>query len=290
MRARSLLLVGFLLAATPPLFAGYATRDAYLPIVGRAAGADGREYLTTLWVSNPTDERVHVTLTAVAGAHVARRALSFDLGSHETRTFDPLAAPFFVEPGFAAMHIESSDDVIAHARLYTMRGGESPAASVASSFEATPTQFGIGPDESAMLQGIVLTPEFRYKIYLIETAGHPLYYSLSLLDPRGAAIGTTRSYLGPHQHRVADLRDFFPDARGDHAALRFTGVNGNGRLLAAGVQLAVASGDGTAYEMTFPTASRTRMTTAEVIAYVSVAIVVALALIRSLRVRPRAES
>jgi hypothetical protein len=289
-RLRPFLLVLATVAAASPLAAGYATRDAYLPIAGRASGAGGYRYGTTLWLTNPTDGAVHVKVTAVRAANLAAPSIELDLAPRATRIIDPLAAPLFAEEGFAALHIESSDDVVAHARLYTTRGGEPLAVSVASSFEAIPTQYAIGPDESAMLQGVVLTPDFRYKLYLIETAGHPLYHSLSLLDARGTAVVTARAYLGAHQHRVADLREIFPDANLDVAVLRITGINGNGRIIAGGVQVATASQDGTAYEMSFPTASRTRMSTAEVIAYVSVAVVVALALIRSLRARPRAEA
>jgi hypothetical protein len=43
------------IAVAAPLAAAYASRDVVLPVAGRATGADGRLFLTALWITNPSE-------------------------------------------------------------------------------------------------------------------------------------------------------------------------------------------------------------------------------------------
>ena len=73
-----------------------------------------------------------------------------------------------------------------------------------------------------------------------------------------------------------------PNVNAAHAVARIRGVNGNGKIIFAGAQIAKESQDGNAYEMSYTTEPRVRMPMSEVLVYVAVAaaIVVAAVLYR----------
>ena len=72
----------------------------------------------------------------------------------------------------------------------------------------------------------------------------------------------------------------FPAVNLDHAMIRIRGVNGNGRVIAAGTQIVPGSQDACAYEMSFAPEPRTRIRAPEAAVYIAIAGVVALALLR----------
>lgn len=265
-----------------PLLAGYAAQDAWLPIAGRGAGGYGRVFGTTLWITNVSSEAAEVSLTFCPSMQpnaspptIAR----FRLDGGATRVLDDLGVA-----GVGAVRIRSTRDVVAHARVYTMAAGEPVTRSVSTAFNAVPAQFAIGNGETATLQGASFAEGLRYRMYVAETTGEPIYFSITLVDPAGRLLGEKRLYLGGLEPRVFDLRDEFPSVKGGYALLRLKGVNGNGRLVATGTLIAIGSGDGTSYEMTFTTTPRTRVGRGELAMYVAVALAViaaaALALVR----------
>ena len=255
----------FSLALTMPVFAAYSSRDLFLPIFGRGAGGDGRQYETTFILTNTASKPADVKISFyVAGQpnphpHVA----SMQLAAKETRVFDPAGIELLGAPAaFGAIRIESNVPVLAHARLFSTLPGETPARSVASSFNAIPEQFSAGTGDSAILQGLNPSPDFRYKIYVVETTGHPLTFVLALLDANGNVVTTRHEYVSGHEQRSWELGA--PGA----AVLRVRGMNGDGRVIVAGAQIATGSQDGTAYEMSFATAPRWRMPAGEITAYI----------------------
>jgi hypothetical protein len=72
----------------------------------------------------------------------------------------------------------------------------------------------------------------------------------------------------------------FPAVNLDHAVIRIRGVNGNGRVIAAGIQIVPGSQDSCAYEMSFAPEPRTRIRGPEAAVYIAIAAVVAIALLR----------
>ena len=179
-----------------------------------------------------------------------------------------------------AIRVQSTQDVIASARTFSRMALETNAAAVASAFAAIPTQFAIGNGEDTVLQGI--TPaDSRYKIYLVEVTGQPLAVTAQILGPRGIVVAEARLYVDAHMQTAADVHELFGDKVPAHALLRIAGSNGDGRVVVAGAQIASQSQDASAYEMTFRTQPRNRMTIGEIVAYSLVAVaVLATALLR----------
>ena len=132
-----------------PLAAAYASRDVVLPVAGRATGADGRLFLTALWVTNPSErDSVDATLTfSPAEEKLLPHGSALHLNPGETRVVDPIDEKILGVPAaLGSLRIEATHDVLATARVYS-RG-------LTTSFNALPVQFAIGNNESATLQGV----------------------------------------------------------------------------------------------------------------------------------------
>jgi hypothetical protein len=268
------------LLLTHPLLGAYASRNAFIPIAGRAVGGDGRRYETTVTITNPHDEPVEVRLSFLRSGTLNRspRTTAIRFAPNETRRFDDATPP----DAFGALHVEADRDVLAHARLYSVPPQQPSSNSVASSFNAIPAQFAVGTGDTAFLHGVQTSSDFRCKLYLVETIGQSLAFTLALVDGSGRTIATKHEYLGPGEHRGTDLHAEFPNAP-SAALLRISGMSGNGRLIVAGVQIATGSQDGTAYEMSFATQPRWRIPPGEIAAYVTAAVAVSVAILLSRR-------
>lgn len=265
-------LAALLMLIASPLSAAYAARDVVLPVAGRAAGADGRLFLTALWITNPSErDAVDATLTFHPAEEKLRaHASRIHLNPGETRVVDPIDQNILGVPAaLGSLRIEATHDILATARVYS-RG-------ISTSFNAMPVQFAIGNGESATLQGVA-PAEGRYKIYFAEVAGTPLDISVSLLDGRGATLATKRMYIDRDRQVTSDVADLFPQFTGGTATLRVDGVNGSGRIVIAGSQIARESLDSTPFEMSFTTTPRNRLGVWEALTYIAVAAVAGVAL------------
>jgi len=271
-----------LLAATRPLLGAYADRDLIIPVVGRTAGGSGRLFLTALWITNADDHPAEMALSYLESGHAnpTPRQTKVTLAPRETRVFDPLGPPVLPNVNsIGALRIESSVDIVASARIYGYLPAEGPNAAVSMALTGIPTRLGLGNGQSAILHGDG-SRDAQYKLYVVETAGAALSVAVSIEDLHGKTMAEKRLFLDRFEHVATDTRQLFPAIKLDHALIRIRGVNGNGRVIAAGTQIVPGSQDACAYEMSFVAEPRTRIRWPEALVYVVIAIVVALALVR----------
>jgi hypothetical protein len=270
------------LAVAQPLAAAYADRDLVIPVVGRAAGGAGRLFLTALWITNTDDHPATLTLSFLGSGHSnpSPKQTSITLAPRETRVFDPLGAPILTGvDSIGALRIESNAEVVASARIYGYLPAEGPASAVSMALTGIPTRLGIGNGQSTLLHGDG-SRDAQYKLYLVETAGAALSVAVDAEDLHGKTLGEKRFFLDRFEHVSTDTRQLFPSVNLDYAVMRIRGVNGNGRVIAAGTQIVPGSQDACAYEMTFAAEPRTRIRWPEASVYIAIAIVVALAMVR----------
>jgi hypothetical protein len=258
-----------------PLYAAYSGRDLILPVTGRSVGGDGRLFDTALWITNLSPRHAAgVTLSFYQSGqtNLNPRTLHLRIGPNETWVADQMVPALAAGGSTGAIRVQSTQDVVASARSYHYRAGEPLTGSLAAVFAAIPAQFAIGNGEETSLHG-VSPRDSRYKVYLVEVTGHPLSVTVSLVDARGRTVGEKRLYVDAHMQMAADVREMFGAAMPDHAVLRLAGMNGEGRVVAAGAQ------DASAYEMTLRTEPRNRMTAVEAMAYSLVALAVLVAVV-----------
>ncbi len=250
-----------LLTAAQTALGAYADRDLVIPVVGRAAGGAGRLFLTALWITNADDHPVVMTLSYLESGHAnpSPRKTSVTLAPRETRVFDPLGPPILTSiNGIGALRIESNANVTASARIYGYLPSEGPSSAVSMALTGIPTRLGIGNGQSTVIHGDG-SRDALYKLYLLETAGAALSVAVSIEDLHGQTLGEKRLFLDRFEHVSTDTRQLFPAVTLDHAMIRVRGVNGNGRVIAAGTQIVPGSQDACPYEMSFAPEPRTRI-------------------------------
>jgi hypothetical protein len=278
---RRIVLPLLLLAAAHPLLAAYADRDLVIPIVGRGSGAGGRIFLTALWITNAGDHEAVITLSYLESGHAnpSPRRTTITLAPGETQVFDPLGPPILPSVnGIGALLIQSNTDVVASARIYGYLPSEGPGSALSMALTAIPTRLGIGNGQSAFLHGDG-SRNAQYKLYVVETAGAALSVVVSVEDLHGQTLGEKRIFLDRFEHVATDMRQLFPAVNVENAVIRVRGVNGNGRVVAAGTQIVPGSQDACAYEMSFAPEPRTRIRWPEAAVYVAIALVVVLAIV-----------
>ena len=272
-------LVTVLLVLATPAFAAYPARDLVVPVAGRARNAAGRQFLTALWLTN-TDEQTaaSVTLSFLASGHAnpSPHQVRLTLGKGATQLLDPLDAQLLgADDAMGAVRVESTTNVIAHARIYTL---EAAGGTTGMGFAAIPTRHAIGNGESTILQGVTLGAS-RYRAFIVETSGAALTIAVTLHDLGGATLGEKRVFVDRFEQIRADVQEMFPAVKAERAILTVRGVNGNGRVVAAGAQIAAGSEDPSAFEMSFAPEPRSHIGWPEAAVYIAVAAAVVIALL-----------
>ena len=268
-----------LLFAAGSAFGAYRARDLFIPIAGHGKNAAGREFFTALWITN-TDQRsaAAVTLTFLPSGHAnpSPRKLQLTLGAGATRLLDPLDSQLLGSAdAIGAVRIESTTNVIAHVRVYSIGAG---AGTIGMGLAAIPARQAIGNGQSSELQGVTLGAS-RYRLFIAETAGAALNIAVTLRDLDGRELGEKRIYVDTFEHIRADVRELFPAAQTERAILIVRGINGNGRVVVAGAQIAAGSEDPSGFEMSFAPEPRSHIGWPEASVYIAVAAVVIAALL-----------
>jgi hypothetical protein len=279
---RRITLALLLVCAAQPLLAAYSDHDLLIPVVGRASGSGGRLFLTALWITNADDHPATITLSflTTGQANPAPRRTILTLAPRETRMFDPLGPPVLASMNsIGALRLESNADIVASARVYGYQPSAGPKSAVSMALTGIPTRLGIGNGQSALLQGDG-SRDAQYKLYIVETAGAALSVLVSIEDLHGRTLGEKRFFLDRFEHLSTDTRAMFPAVHLDNVVIRLRGVNGNGRVIAAGMQTVPGSQDACAYEMSLAPEPRTRIRAPEAAVYVAIALVVGIAILR----------
>ena len=259
-----------LLFAATNLVAGYASRDAWISVVGHAIGARG--FYTTVYLTSTAHSKNDITLSfhAAAQPHAAARESKLQLDPDATGSID-IGPELVGEAGaIGSLHITATGPFIATARVFSRAANAPVGTEVGTAINAIPAEYAIGTSESTLLH---VPAGSRYKIYAAETHGFPLYFAVMTMP--GSA--ERRLYLSANEQRSWDLEELFHGTSA--TSLRITGVSGSGKIVVAGTSIEADSQDFTAWEMSLPTEPRHRLRWPELTAYAAVALAIVLAAI-----------
>lgn len=270
----------FVVAA--PLFAGYTSSRAWLPVVGQASGYGGRGFYTTLLIANSSGAANDLQLAFFAAAQPGRSPRTISLHLAPAQPGRLVIGPDLVgNGGIGALRITGSAPFVGQARIFSRGANDPPGSEVGMTLNAIPAAFAVGNGETTTL--LAPSASARYKIYAVETAGFPINFSIAPFDADGRPFPPRRLYLGAHEQRSWTIQEIFGVPGGTIAELVLTGVNGSGRIVAVGTDIAPLSQDFSAYEMTLPTKARHRMRGGELAAYVAVALALVVAAVMGRR-------
>jgi hypothetical protein len=245
--------------------------ESWLPVVGQVSGG-GRSFYTTLYLTNLSKRRNQVALSFFAEAqpNATPRAMSVQLEPDALAAVEVDQRLTGPKGAIGGLRIEATEPLRATANVYSRAADQPPGAETGMTMVAISSEYAIGTHESALL---TVPAGVRYKLYAVETHGFPLNFSVQTM-PSGSE---RRLYLSPHEQRSWDVHGLFPNEAMN--GIRVTGINGSGKILAAGTAIAQQSSDFTAYVMTLPSTPRHFLRWPEISAYVAAAIAITAAAI-----------
>ena len=253
-----------LLSITTSAFGASAGREVWIPVAGRATSGDGRTFLTTVAITNTSDKPADATISYFPSASPQQqpRTLPLRLPPHATVTHELGAEVVPAKSPTGGLRIQATAPIVASARVHT--------GNVGGTFQAIPTDLAIGSGESTLVHGA--GEPGTYRLYVMETRGHPLYFSVKLLDRNAKTVTYRRLYLSGFEQRNWAFHEPF-------TSMHIDGINGSGRIVAAGSLVDPVTRDVVPFEMLLPSRSRHRLPWPEVAAYsVAAAMLLAVAI------------
>ena len=142
--------------ATVPVHAGFSTTELLVPAGGRATGAGGSEFSSTLWITNPTaaPASVQIQFLLSGQANTAPATFNDQIAPGATRVYEDIAGTLFHANGLVgAARITSNAAVIVASRAHTNNVGVS--------ISGVPPEAGVRVGETGIMQGVRQTPDFR---------------------------------------------------------------------------------------------------------------------------------
>jgi hypothetical protein len=245
MRRLQIFLAGILWCGT--VFAGFTARDVFIPAIGQVEGVAGSHFDSTIFISNPNSESAQIEISFLASAGTSS-PFSDTIAAGATRVYSPSSLFGFMN-ALGGARVKSSQNVLVTARVFEQTPGSS--LTKGQTFSAVPADFGVAVGDSADLQGVRQTKDYRYNIFLIETTGNALNFDLTVKNNLGADVTTKSLLLQPFEQRLVSLRSLVPTVEISDGFLHIKPTAGNGRVVAAGSQISNGTNEPTSFEMSF---------------------------------------
>jgi hypothetical protein len=238
--------------------AGFAGTEVYVASVGRAPGAAGSQWYTTVWVYNPNPTSANVQFFFLERDHTnpAPPVFNDTIPGGDTRRYDNAIATMFAVEKFGALRVLSADKLIVNSRIYSVASGEELKDSVGQFFAGVPATFAIGSGQKTQLLGVYQTspkPEsqFRYNFGFVETTGGTATVRVHVLDESGTEVASKDYSLGPYEPRQYAIENAYPGVNAANLRLEVEVLGGTGKIVAFGSGLANRSNDPSTFEMAY---------------------------------------
>ena len=258
-----------------PTFASFPAKRLFIPAAGRVSTSIG-EVTTNLWITNTSSKSATARIALLESGKSTPKPQfeQVTIAPHTTAHFDNVTETLLRRPGvLGALLIESDQPVVATAQIASGgRGG---------SLAGIPIELAVGRGDSAVLHGAdARDGRFRYNIHLVETNRSGTVVELTVRDDQGREAGRKEILLRELEAATLPITDVAANVP-TRATVELRIARGAGRVIAAGSQIAVDTGDTTTFEMTFPRRQRTEVPRREAAAWIAAAVVLALsALVR----------
>ncbi len=245
------------LALSPRLDAGFTGTDVVITATARTAGSGSSQFYSTLYVTNvSTTAPVDVTYRylKLGQSNPSPQTVTATLAAGETKRYDNVLKTLFgFESGAAgAIRITATGRVLASSRTFDQPPGSSLADVKGLFFGAIPTGFAIALGESALLQGVSQggSEDYRFNFGLVEVSGQPLKARVTLRSESGATLLTKDYDLGAYEALQRNASDL-GSVSTTNGRIDVSIVEGAGRALVYGTQIANGSQDSSGFEMSF---------------------------------------
>jgi len=239
--------------------AGFPGTDVFLPSVGRAAGAAGSEWYTTVWVHNPGSQAANVQVLFLLRdqANPSPASFSGSFAPGETIRFADAITDMFHTTGLGALRFVSDQRLLVVSRIYSQPAGGGEADSVGQFFAGVPAELAVGQGRPAAMLGVYQTQpavdsQFRYNFGFVETTGASATVRVRALETDGSEVASHDYSIGAFEARQYSIDYLVPGIDSINLRLEVEVIAGSGRVVAYGSGLANLSNDPSTFEMSFP--------------------------------------
>lgn len=245
--------------------------DLFLVAAGQVRSAAGKDYRTTVWISNlsASPARVQATFLERHPLKAPSPSIVIELAPDETKELTDLPGQFRRIGVVGAMRFQSSQPIAVAARIFSVP--ETPGTFLkGESHDA-----GLRKGDEGLLQGVSYEGDVRQTTYLVETGGRPTGVFIALRDSSGREIATDSFLLEPYEQRSLRISELARTARFRNGSILLRVTGGSGCVYASGLQIPTSSGDGYWVGMTMTRArDGNGMSTGEIAIYALTALVV----------------
>jgi len=224
-----------LVAVTGALEAGVPATDLFVPSVARAAGANGSQWYSTVWIHNPGTRPSQVTISYLARnqANTNPLSLTVTVDPGETLKFgDVFLDAFGLSSAVGALRFTSSRKIVVAARTFNLTGA-GPADSQGQFMAGMPSVLALEEGESTSIPGITQPADgsFRCNFGLVEASGGTPEVRVTLYDRDGVERASRTYTLSPYEPVQFNLSHLASDLSVDGGRLEVEVISGPGRVL-----------------------------------------------------------
>jgi len=269
---RALCILSALLA-----FPARGSSDLYLVAAGQLRSASGRDFRTTVWITNLSDRPA--TIRAVfLERHPLKSPpspVTIRVGPSETKEFPDLPVQLKRTGVVGAIRFQSEEPIAVAARIFS--GPPTLGETTGAALRAVTYDAGLEKGDEAFIPGVIYDRDgnFRQTTYLVETGGRPAGIFVRLRDASGRELAHDSFLLEAYEQRSLPIAELARGAFVHSGSISVRVTGGGGRVYAVGLQIPTRSGDGYFVDMTVLRSNlRPGLSVAEIAVYLFAALAV----------------
>jgi hypothetical protein len=220
--------------------------DLFLVAAGQLRSATGKEFRTTVWISNlsASPARVQATFLERHPLKAPSPSIAIDLAPNETRELTDLPRQLRRTGVVGAMRFQCSQPIAVTARIFSV------PETTGTFLKAEPYNAGLRKGDEGLLQGVSYEGEVHQTTYLVETGGRPTGVFIQLRDASGREIATDSLLLEPYEQRSLPIAELARNIRIRNGSIIVRVTGGSGCVYASGLQIPTLGGNGYFVAMT----------------------------------------
>jgi hypothetical protein len=255
----AIVVAAVMLAVAPPVLAGFAGTDLFLPMVGRQAGVYPSNWYTTVWIYNPgiAAATARVYFLERNTANPSPPWVDVLVGPGDTEKIVNAVEALFQRQAYGALRVTcATQKLVVTSRVYSKVAGHDDTDSMGQDFAGVPAAFAIGLGERTQILGTHQTvpsadSELRFNFGFVETAGKTVNVRVTACDELGALQDSKELQVREWSQRQVAFKDAFPTLSTENSRLDVEVISGGGKVIAYGSAITNGSQDPTTFEMQY---------------------------------------
>jgi hypothetical protein len=257
--------------------------DLFLPVAGKVRSATGREFRTTVWITNASQRPATVRVTFLERHPApAPSTLMIPVAAGATKEVDDLPLQLHRPGVVGALRFESGEPIAVSAWIFS-------GAAIGEGLHAVDAAAGLNHGDEGFIAGVQASADIHETTYFVETSGRPAGVLVTLRDSSGRTIAHDSFLLEAFEHRALPIAEFAGNTSVRSGSISVRATGGSGRVYAIGFQIPSQTGDGYFLEMTGPGSRSDETSTTEILLYSLTALAVIAAVAFDVYNRKRAK-